>query len=200
MASQGGISGTAVASVTAGSLLLYAALTGRTPLAALKDVLSGHPTAVPAAAPYVPQGSTTTVGTPVTTAGGGPAGATSSTAATPAGAAIVSVARAQIGKPYGWGKDGPDSFDCSGLVSYCLRQAGVVPAGFRYVTTQFLLWSGATTIARPPRAGDLICWTGHIAIATSATTMIAAPGIGQKVKEQNIYWTGSPLVRRLKAV
>lgn len=30
----------------------------------------------------------------------------------------------QMGKPYVWGGSGPDSFDCSGLVYYCLNQAG----------------------------------------------------------------------------
>lgn len=32
---------------------------------------------------------------------------------------------AQLGKPYILGHSGPDSFDCSGLVYYCLRNAGV---------------------------------------------------------------------------
>lgn len=30
----------------------------------------------------------------------------------------------QMGKPYVWGGSGPDSFDCSGLVYYCLNQSG----------------------------------------------------------------------------
>ena len=36
----------------------------------------------------------------------------------------VSLAKAQVGKPYGWGKEGPSSFDCSGLVYYILRNCG----------------------------------------------------------------------------
>src|SRR4051812_38132854 len=32
------------------------------------------------------------------------------------GNAVVAYCRAQLGKPYGWGKTGPDSFDCSGLM------------------------------------------------------------------------------------
>ena len=32
---------------------------------------------------------------------------------------------AQLGKPYVLGGNGPDTFDCSGLVYYCLRQVGV---------------------------------------------------------------------------
>ena len=113
---------------------------------------------------------------------------------------IVAEAQAQLGKPYVWGADGPDKFDCSGLVSYVLRQVGVFKPGQRFVTGEFYVWSGATTVPRPPQAGDLICWTSHIAIAISATRMIAAPHAGVNVREQDIYWTGSPLVRRIKGV
>ena len=38
--------------------------------------------------------------------------------------AFLDVALAQLGKPYVWGAEGPDSFDCSGFVYYCLEQAG----------------------------------------------------------------------------
>ena len=36
------------------------------------------------------------------------------------GGSIVSRAYSQLGKPYVWGACGPNSFDCSGFVSYCL--------------------------------------------------------------------------------
>lgn len=38
--------------------------------------------------------------------------------------AMVNTAYAQLGKPYILGAMGPNAFDCSGLVYYCLRQAG----------------------------------------------------------------------------
>lgn len=38
---------------------------------------------------------------------------------------LISTAKNQLGDPYVWGDEGPDSFDCSGLVYYCLRKAGV---------------------------------------------------------------------------
>jgi cell wall-associated NlpC family hydrolase len=41
------------------------------------------------------------------------------------GAQIVSNARAQIGDPYVFGAAGPNSFDCSGLVQYAHRLAGI---------------------------------------------------------------------------
>ena len=38
---------------------------------------------------------------------------------------FISALRAQLGKPYVYGTCGPNTFDCSGLVYYCLRQVGV---------------------------------------------------------------------------
>ena len=35
---------------------------------------------------------------------------------------IAILAREQIGKPYVWGTSGPDTFDCSGLVWWCVEQ------------------------------------------------------------------------------
>lgn len=38
--------------------------------------------------------------------------------------ALVAFAQGLLGKPYVWGQKGPNSFDCSGFVTYCLLQAG----------------------------------------------------------------------------
>jgi cell wall-associated NlpC family hydrolase len=37
----------------------------------------------------------------------------------------ISVAKAQIGKPYKFGFEGPDAFDCSGLIRFAFAKAGV---------------------------------------------------------------------------
>lgn len=34
---------------------------------------------------------------------------------------LINFAKKQLGKPYSWGKSGPDSFDCSGFVGYVYR-------------------------------------------------------------------------------
>jgi peptidoglycan DL-endopeptidase CwlO len=113
--------------------------------------------------------------------------------------AIVAEARRHLGKPYRWGAAGPSAFDCSGLVSYVLQKVGIFPAERRWVTGQFYVWTGAQSIQRTGvTTGDLICWQSHIAIATSSTRMIHAPAPGKPVSEVAIYWTGSPLVRRIK--
>lgn len=38
---------------------------------------------------------------------------------------FINSAVAQTGKPYVFGAEGPNAFDCSGLINYALRQAGV---------------------------------------------------------------------------
>jgi Cell wall-associated hydrolases (invasion-associated proteins) len=38
---------------------------------------------------------------------------------------ILAIAKSKLNCPYHWGKSGPDQFDCSGLVYYCLSHAGV---------------------------------------------------------------------------
>lgn len=42
-----------------------------------------------------------------------------------AGLTALGWAYTQLGKPYRWGGTGPDSWDCSGLVQWSFRQAGV---------------------------------------------------------------------------
>lgn len=37
---------------------------------------------------------------------------------------LVSIAKKELGKPYIWGGNGPDGYDCSGFVSYCYRALG----------------------------------------------------------------------------
>ena len=43
----------------------------------------------------------------------------------PAGLVALAAASTQSGKPYLWGGTGPDAWDCSGLVQWAFRQAGV---------------------------------------------------------------------------
>lgn len=41
------------------------------------------------------------------------------------GADIVAYAKQQLGKPYVWGAEGPNSFDCSGLIQYSYKHFGL---------------------------------------------------------------------------
>ncbi|SDF38492.1 Cell wall-associated hydrolase, NlpC family [Blastococcus aurantiacus] len=65
--------------------------------------------------------------TPATAVAAEPAAApVAAQAPAPAPAQVaVDTARAQVGKAYQYGGNGPDSFDCSGLTSYAYRAAGI---------------------------------------------------------------------------
>ncbi|WP_460700747.1 C40 family peptidase, partial [Nocardia thraciensis] len=52
-------------------------------------------------------------------------GAAAATGSSPAVQQAISTALAQQGDPYEWGAEGPGSFDCSGLMWYSARAAGV---------------------------------------------------------------------------
>jgi cell wall-associated NlpC family hydrolase len=103
--------------------------------------------------------------------------------------AVLSYARAQIGRPYQWGGEGPNSFDCSGLTMMAWRQAGVYLS--HYTGAQW----GET--ARVPisdlRAGDLVFYgssgetSHHMGLYIGGGRMIEAPYTGANVREASIY-------------
>ena len=39
---------------------------------------------------------------------------------------FMDIVEKQVGKPYVWGADGPDSFDCSGLIVYAFRKMSII--------------------------------------------------------------------------
>lgn len=192
----------------AGGILAYSAIINQAPVEVLRSLLLGKaPTSRASDLAPAREQIAGQLGAAVGSAAAGLAAGAASAAAGggsyggPQGEQLVAYAREQLGKKYVFGAAGPNTFDCSGLVTYLLVQKmGLrnLPSLTHTVTQQFYVWSGATTVSRPPQAGDLICWTGHIAIAVNATRMIAAPNVLKPVQEQNIYWTGSPLVRRIK--
>ncbi|WP_432049928.1 C40 family peptidase [Verrucosispora sp. NA02020] len=67
--------------------------------------------------------------------------------------AVVSFALAQRGKPYVWGAEGPDSYDCSGLMMAAWAKGGVqIPR----VTTDQVRTGIAVPSLAEMRPGDLI--------------------------------------------
>lgn len=100
------------------------------------------------------------------------------------GSIIVNAAYSQIGVPYVWGGTTPGvGLDCSGLVQYCYRQAGIsIPR-----TSGDILAGG--TIVSNPQPGD-ICWTsGHVAIYIGGGQMIEAQQTGVPVKVSSVRVT-----------
>lgn len=96
----------------------------------------------------------------------------------------VKAALAQLGKPYVWGSKGPNSFDCSGLVQWAYRQAGVQLGPDTY--TQIHQGIPVTQV----QAGDVVFpaaelgphGPGHVVLAISTTQAIEAPGRGMTVR------------------
>lgn len=78
-------------------------------------------------APSASATTPTASATPTTDRSDPPTESTPAVAPTPRANAQVAVeaALAQLGKPYRWGATGPNAFDCSGLMVYAWRQAGV---------------------------------------------------------------------------
>lgn len=203
MSSTRGISGSAVALTTVGGVLVWSAISNRWPVDVIKGVLQ-LPTSGKAVGPAF--GDTTSGIRDVTGADGsagalgkitspGDAGTAAGSAAGSAmGAGLVALARKQIGIPYSWAHSDPASgFDCSGLVVYCLRQAGI-PDVPRFTTATFGRWAksrGWQRIAGGFRAGDVILRSGHMAIATGPETMVHAPHPGARVVERSIYQLSS---------
>jgi peptidoglycan DL-endopeptidase CwlO len=94
--------------------------------------------------------------------------------------AVVQFAYDQLGKPYAFGKAGPDAFDCSGLVAAAYAQAGV-----SLDRTSQEQWGDSTAIDRSELApGDLVFsyGTGHIAIYIGGGEVIHASKPGDNVK------------------
>ena len=103
------------------------------------------------------------------------------------GGTIVSRAYSQLGKPYVWGAYGPSSFDCSGLVSYCLTG--------RYTrlgtTLTFMGWTRVSN----PQPGDVVTTATHCGIYIGNGQMIHAPHTGDVVKVGPVQ-SGMIYVRR----
>ncbi|KGF22447.1 C40 family peptidase [Corynebacterium tuscaniense] len=85
------------------------------------------------------------------------------------GRAAVDAAKAQLGTPYVWGGSAPGGFDCSGLTSWAYKQAGVdIP---RTAENQAV---GRQVSYEELQPGDLVVWTGHVAMYAGDGQMIEA--------------------------
>lgn len=112
----------------------------------------------------------------------------------------IAFARAQLGEPYKWGGDGPDSWDCSGLTMRAWQAAGInLPhsAGAQYANTKHVPMS---KIVR----GDLLYWSDggpgsiyHEALYLGGGQMIHAPRPGRGVEIVSLnYWIKPDLASR----
>ena len=111
---------------------------------------------------------------------------------------MIKVAKSQLGKPYVLGAKGPDSYDCSGFVYYCLRKANVYcrrlnAAGYSRTDS----WKKITSMS-DLKKGDLIFFSsdddksvGHVGIYIGSGEMIdASSGNGKVIRRscRTSYW------------
>lgn len=113
---------------------------------------------------------------------------------------LIKIAEEKLGSPYVRGAKGPDAFDCSGFVYWCLNQAGIKQA---YMTS--IIWRTCSKYKRINAMGDLkrgdilvfrgeTMESGHVGIYLGDGKMIdASSSRGQvRVTETNIlksvYW------------
>ena len=119
---------------------------------------------------------------------------------------MISIAKKQLGDTYVLGKSGPDSFDCSGLVYYCLRQVNVytrrLNAAGLSKTSSWKMISDIDDV----KAGDLLFFksdesstVGHVGIYIGGGEMIDASSANGKVVRRGAktsYWRRNFVVAR----
>jgi cell wall-associated NlpC family hydrolase len=107
---------------------------------------------------------------------------------------VVAYALAQRNKPYRWGHQGPDGFDCSGLAWAAWRAAGLQWPRL----TADGQWRRGPRLHGRPRPGDLVFFhtsrmppghAGHVGVYLGGRRMVEAPGPGTHVR---VGSTGRP--------
>lgn len=104
--------------------------------------------------------------------------------------ALISVASSKVGRPYVYGAKGPNSFDCSGFIYWCLNQAGVkqsylTSSGWRSVGKYTKITSFSNL-----SPGDIVVVKGHVGIVASGGTVIDASSSNGRVVHRSLsgWW------------
>ena len=107
---------------------------------------------------------------------------------------FISVAKSKMGSKYVRGGKGPNTFDCSGFVYWCLNQAGVsqsyMTSASWQKTTKYQRISSMSSLKR----GDVISYKGHVGIYLGDGQMIDASSSEGKIRicsniQSSSYWT-----------
>ena len=128
-----------------------------------------------------------------TTGGGGGGGGKVDTGYAGSGSVseLLKVALSKLGCKYVWGAKGPNQFDCSGFVYWCLNQVGVKQS---YITSKGWRTVGKykkITSYSSLKAGDIIVVTGHVGIIGENGTVIDASSSQGKICHRKLssWWS-----------
>jgi peptidoglycan DL-endopeptidase CwlO len=167
------------------------ALVVSAPSARLSELISAIQTLLPggaSVAPLVAQVPET--GQPVTAGAAGGVGITAADGpglTTAQTREFLAAALSRVGMEYVWGGDGPTVFDCSGLVQWSMRQAGIAMP--RVAADQAL--TGPSVPVADLQPGDLLFYhtdptapdyISHVAIYLGDGLMVQAPEPGEDVQ------------------
>ena len=103
--------------------------------------------------------------------------------------AAYSYACSRIGCPYVWGAVGPDSFDCSGLVTWAYRQLGIE---LPHQSESQMARATRVVSVSEARPGDVLWRYGHVGIAGGygGTPYVHAPTFGAYVRNtDSLSWS-----------
>ena len=103
--------------------------------------------------------------------------------------AAYSYACSRIGCPYVWGAEGPDSFDCSGLVTWAYRQLGIE---LPHQSEAQMACATRVVSVSEARPGDVLWRYGHVGIAGGygGTPYVHAPTFGAYVRNtDSLSWS-----------
>ena len=103
--------------------------------------------------------------------------------------AAYSYACSRIGCPYVWGAEGPDSFDCSGLVTWAYRQLGIE---LPHQSEAQMARATRVVSVSEARPGDVLWRYGHVGIAGGygGTPYVHAPTFGACVRNtDSLSWS-----------
>lgn len=126
-----------------------------------------------------------------------PASAGSSTVSV-SGGSIAGNAAKYLGVPYVYGGTSPAGFDCSGLIYYAAKEAGISSPR----TSQAQSTLGSYVSVSDLQAGDLVFWGGvgsayHVGVYIGNGQYIHAPEPGQNVTVQSVAYFAPSFGRRL---
>ncbi|MGW8766716.1 NlpC/P60 family protein [Streptomyces sp. NPDC055815] len=105
------------------------------------------------------------------------------------GAAALSAAATQLGKPYVSGAEGPNSYDCSGLTMWSYRQAGVTLTRTTYTQQNDGVKIGRSQL----KPGDLVFFNSlsHVGLYAGNNTILHAPKPGAVVRYESMDYMGT---------